>query len=49
MQRFRRLVSGTASAGVDSFKIFGVILSGPKDLLHLILPRKDSIYAGLIE
>ena len=37
-------MSGTASAGVrDSFKIFGVMLSGPQDLLHLILPSKDSI------
>ena len=42
-------MSGTASAGVDSFKIFGVMLSGPQDLLHLILPSNDSIYAGLIE
>ena len=42
-------MSGTASAGVDILKIFGVMLSGPHDLLHLILPSKDSIYAGLIE
>ena len=44
MQRLRSFVRWTAIDDAENLRILGIISSGPQDLLHLISPRRVSIY-----
>ena len=44
MQRLSSFVRWTAIDGAEYLRILGIMLSGPQDLLHLILSRRDWIY-----